>query len=54
MSSIIYLAIINNKDEPIVLNNYLSNKENELQLQLNCLSSLDIIDLYGKTDIFRY
>lgn len=47
MACVAYLAIINNKDQPIYLKNFIGKTEFDLQFQLNSLATLDIFELYS-------
>lgn len=39
-----YLAIINDKNEPIFLQSFLSNTENEIEYQIMAYSALDFLE----------
>ncbi|KAL4453441.1 hypothetical protein ABPG74_017648 [Tetrahymena malaccensis] len=43
-NSIVYVSIINNKSEPILMKNYNHSKQEELNFQMNIFATLDMID----------
>ena len=43
-SNIAYIGILNNKNEPLLLNNYTKSKYEELNFQMNVFCASDIID----------